>query len=86
MKKQYNLYSYLERFSHESSLILKLGLKVIIVHLLKIMMQFVDTIMAGNVSSLDLAGLASATALYHPVFFPNVRNIDYAGSDYSTTI
>ena len=54
--------------------------------MLKIMMQFVDTIMAGHVSSHDLAGLASATALYHPVFFPNVRNIDYAGSDYSTTI
>ena len=66
--KQYNLYSRLKRFSHESSLTLKLGLPVIIAHLLQTMMQFVDTIMAGHVSSHDLAGLAIATALYHPVF------------------
>ena len=31
-------------------------------------MQFVDTVMAGHISSNDLAGLAIATALYHPVF------------------
>ena len=66
--KQYKLYSRLKRFSHESSLTLKLGLPVIIAHLLQTMMQFVDTIMAGHVSSNDLAGLAIATALYHPVF------------------
>jgi MATE family multidrug resistance protein len=66
--KQYNLYSRLKRFSQESSLTLKLGLPVIIAHLLQTMMQFVDTIMAGHVSSHDLAGLAIATALYHPVF------------------
>ena len=66
--KQYKLYSRLKRFSHESSLTLKLGLPVIIAHLLQTMMQFVDTIMAGHVSSHDLAGLAIATALYHPVF------------------
>ena len=65
---QYNLYSRLKRFSYESSLTLKLGLPVIIAHLLQILMQFVDTIMAGHVSSHDLAGLAIATALYHPVF------------------
>jgi len=66
--KQYKIYSRLKRFSHESSLTLKLGLPVIIAHLLQTLMQFVDTIMAGHVSSHDLAGLAIATALYHPVF------------------
>ncbi|MCH2266588.1 MAG: MATE family efflux transporter [SAR324 cluster bacterium] len=66
--KQYNLYSQLKRFTHESSLTLKLGIPVIIAHLLQTLMQFVDTVMAGHVSSHDLAGLAIATALYHPVF------------------
>jgi len=66
--KHYKIYSRLKRFSHESSLTLKLGLPVIIAHLLQTLMQFVDTIMAGHVSSHDLAGLAIATALYHPVF------------------
>ena len=66
--KQYKLYSRIKRFSHESSLTLKLGLPVIVAQLLLILMQFVDTVMAGHVSSYDLAGLAIATALYHPVF------------------
>ena len=65
--KQYNLYSRLKIFSHESALTLKLGLPVIIAHLLQLLMQFVDTIMAGHVSSDDLAGLAIATALYNLV-------------------
>ena len=66
--KQYKLYSRIKRFSHESSLTLKLGLPVIVAQLLLILMQFVDTVMAGHVSSYDLAGLAIATALYHPIF------------------
>ena len=33
-----------------------------------VMMEFFDSIMAGNVSSIDLAGLAIALAIYHPVF------------------
>jgi putative efflux protein, MATE family len=62
------LFSQLKRFLHESSRTLKLGLPVIIAQLLQTLMQFVDTVMAGHVSSKDLAGLAIATALYHPVF------------------
>ena len=66
--KPFFLYSQLTKFIHESSLTLKLGLPVIIAQLLQTLMQFVDTVMAGHVSSKDLAGLAIATALYHPVF------------------
>ena len=66
--KQNNLYARFQRFSHESSLTLKLGIPIIIAHLLQTLMQFVDTVMAGHVSSHDLAGLAIASALYHPIF------------------
>ena len=62
------LFSQLKRFLNESSHTLKLGLPVIVAQLLQTLMQFVDTVMAGHVSSKDLAGLAIATALYHPVF------------------
>ena len=43
-------------------------MQVIIAQLLQTLMQFVDTVMAGHVSSKDLAGLAIVQALYHPVF------------------
>ena len=66
--RHFFLYSLLKKFINESSLTLKLGLPVIIAQLLQTLMQFVDTVMAGHVSSKDLAGLAIATALYHPVF------------------
>ena len=66
--KPFFLYSQLTKFIDESSITLKLGLPVIIAQLLQTLMQFVDTVMAGHVSSKDLAGLAIATALYHPVF------------------
>ena len=62
------LFSNLKRFGYESLQTLKLGTPVIIAQLLQVMMQFVDTVMAGHISSNDLAGLAIATALYHPVF------------------
>ena len=58
----------IKKFSSESLRTLKLGIPLIIAHLLQIMMQFVDTVMASHISSNDLAGLAIATALYHPVF------------------
>ncbi|MDP6522525.1 MAG: MATE family efflux transporter, partial [SAR324 cluster bacterium] len=59
------LFSNLKRFGYESLQTLKLGIPVIIAQLLEVMMQFVDTVMAGHISSNDLAGLAIATALYH---------------------
>ena len=62
------LFSNLKRFGSESLQNLKLGIPVIIAQLLQVLMQFVDTVMAGHISSNDLAGLAIATALYHPVF------------------
>jgi len=58
----------LKKFFHESLLILKLGYPLIISQLLMVMMEFFDSIMAGNVSSIDLAGLAIALAIYHPLF------------------
>ena len=66
--KEILLFSNLKRFGYESLQTLKLGTPVIIAQLLQVMMQFVDTVMAGHISSNDLAGLAIATALYHPVF------------------
>ncbi len=62
------IFSNLKKFCNESLQTLKLGTPVIIAQILGIMMQFVDTVMAGHISSNDLAGLAIATALYHPVF------------------
>ncbi|MBC8260096.1 MAG: MATE family efflux transporter [SAR324 cluster bacterium] len=66
--KQSILLTRITKFLQESAQTLKLGLPVIIAQLLQTLMQFVDTVMAGHVSSQDLAGLAIATALYHPVF------------------
>ena len=62
------LYLNLKRFGYESLQNLKLGIPVIMAQLLQVMMQFVDIVMAGLISSNDLAGLAMATALFHPVF------------------
>ena len=66
--KDFLLFTRLKKFSNESIHTLKLGIPLIIAQLLQVMMQFVDTVMVGHVSSKDLAGLAIATALFHPVF------------------
>ena len=58
----------LKKFFHESFLILKLGLPLVVTQLLMTMIEFIDSIMAGNISSVDLAALAIALAIYHPVF------------------
>jgi len=58
----------LKKFFHESLIILKLGYPLIISQLLMVLMEFFDTIMAGNVSPIELAGLAIALAIYHPLF------------------
>ena len=57
----------MKRFRIESIKTLKLGFPVVVSHLLIISMQFVDTIMAGQISAADLAGLAIASALFHPL-------------------
>jgi len=58
----------LKKFFHESLIILKLGYPLIISQLLMVLMEFFDSIMAGNVSPIELAGLAIALAIYHPLF------------------
>ena len=58
----------LKIFFRESFLILKLGYPLIISQLLMVMMEFFDSIMAGNVSPIELAGLAIALAIFHPLF------------------
>ena len=57
----------MRRFRIESIKTLKLGFPVVVAHLLMISMQFVDTVMAGHGSAKDLAALAIATALFHPL-------------------
>ena len=58
----------LKKFFHEPCVIFKLGFPLIVSQLLITMMEFFDTIMAGNFSTNDLAGLAIALAIYHPLF------------------
>jgi len=58
----------LKKFFYESILILKLGYPLIISQILMTIIEFIDSIMAGNISSIELAGLAIALAIYHPVF------------------
>ncbi len=65
---QNNLFFELKKFSRESLKTLKLGFPLIISQLLLTMIEFVDSVMAGNLSSTDLAGFAIASAVYHPVF------------------
>lgn len=45
---------------------LKIGLPVIIAQLLQMSMNFVDTVMAGNLSAQDLAGVAVGGAVFFP--------------------
>ena len=57
----------IRRFRVESGKTLRLGLPVAAANILLISMQFVDTVMAGHVSATDLAALAIASALFHPL-------------------
>jgi MATE family multidrug resistance protein len=50
----------------EASLTLKIGLPVIIAQLLQMSMNFVDTVMAGNLSAQDLAAVAVGGAVFIP--------------------
>ncbi len=56
--------SRLKRFQIESSRLLHLGLPLIVAHLAVIGMAVTDTIMAGQVSAIDLAGLAIGSGLW----------------------
>ncbi len=56
--------SRLQRFQIESSRLLYLGLPLIVAHLAIIGMAVTDTIMAGQASAVDLAGLAIGSGLW----------------------
>lgn len=53
-------------FRKEAGLTLKIGLPVIIAQLLQMSMNFVDTVMAGNLSAQDLAAVAVGGAVFMP--------------------
>ncbi|NIR73482.1 MATE family efflux transporter, partial [candidate division KSB1 bacterium] len=50
----------------EAGITLKIGLPVIIAQLLQMSMNFVDTVMAGNLSAQDLAAVAVGGAVFMP--------------------
>jgi len=62
--------SYLQSEKHnlqkEAGMTLKIGLPVIIAQLLQMSMNFVDTVMAGNLSAEDLAAVAVGGAVFIP--------------------
>ncbi|TYP94121.1 multidrug resistance protein, MATE family [Fodinibius salinus] len=62
--------SYIKSEKHnlrkEAGITLKLGLPVIIAQLLQMSMNFVDTVMAGNLSAQDLAAVAVGGAVFIP--------------------
>lgn len=62
--------SYIKSEKHnlrkEAGVTLKLGLPVIIAQLLQMSMNFVDTVMAGNLSAQDLAAVAVGGAVFIP--------------------
>ena len=62
--------SYLNSEKHnirkEAGMTLKIGLPVIIAQLLQMSMNFVDTVMAGNLSAEDLAAVAVGGAVFFP--------------------
>ncbi|MCH8567679.1 MAG: MATE family efflux transporter [Balneolales bacterium] len=57
-----------ERFFTEAGTTFRLGLPLIIANLLQMSMAFVDTVMAGNLSTSDLAAVAIGSSILTPVF------------------
>lgn len=60
--------SLLHRFREEALATLKLGYPLMIANLLQMSMAFVDTVMAGNLSTTDLAAVAIGSSILTPVF------------------
>ena len=52
----------------ESRVLLRIGLPVVVSGVLNLSMQFVDTVMTGHAGPNELAAVASASALFHPIF------------------
>ncbi len=55
------------QFGQEARELLRIGFPVMVSQVLMMSMQFVDTVMSGNVSPNDLAAIATASALFHPI-------------------
>lgn len=55
------------KIKKESSVLLKLGGPIIATQLMRMGLNFTDTVMAGNLSALDLAGVAIGNAMYLPL-------------------
>ena len=56
-----------QEIKKESSILLKLGGPIIATQLMRMGLNFTDTVMAGNLSALDLAGVAIGNAMYLPL-------------------
>ncbi len=56
------------RWLTEAGITFRLGLPLIIANLLQMSMAFVDTVMAGNLSTQDLAAVAVGSSILTPVF------------------
>ncbi|MFA5669745.1 MAG: MATE family efflux transporter [Balneolaceae bacterium] len=57
----------IQRIQKESSILLKLGGPIVATQLFQTGLNVIDTIMAGNISALDLAGVAIGNAIYMPI-------------------
>lgn len=58
----------IQRFKQEAKATLKLGYPLILANLLQMSMAFVDTVMAGNLSTTDLAAVAVGSSILTPAF------------------
>ncbi|MEP1151540.1 MAG: MATE family efflux transporter [Balneola sp.] len=56
-----------QKIKKESSILLKLGWPIIATQLMRMGLNVTDTVMAGNLSALDLAGVAIGNAMYLPL-------------------
>ncbi len=60
-----------QKIKKESRTLLAIGSPIIATQLLRMGLNFTDTVMAGNLSALDLAAVAIGNAIYMPlgIFF-----------------
>jgi multidrug resistance protein, MATE family len=68
MFKKFKDHAYRLRIKEELRLLLQIGIPVIIGNLLQTSMSVVDTIMAGNLSPVDLAAVAVGSSIFMPIF------------------
>jgi len=56
-----------QKIQKESSILLKIGGPIVATQLMRMGLNFTDTVMAGNLSALDLAAVAIGNAMYLPL-------------------